>query len=85
MGLQQLQELQAQALTRAATTTHTSELVKHGSVALSPLPDVKGGCEAALQFQDWLEVAATCLADVSEQSGEWWKSVIAATEETYRK
>ena len=84
-GIQQLQELQAQALARSATSSAGMELVKHGSMTLAALPDMKVGCEAALDFQDWLEVAATSLSDLSEQSGEWWRAVIASTEETYRK
>ena len=84
-GIQQLQELQAQALARSATSSTSMELVKHGTMTLAALPDMKVGCEAALDFQDWLEVAATSLSDLSEQSGEWWRAVIASTEETYRK
>ena len=38
---------------------------------------------AALEFQDWLEVAGSVMADVSEQSSQWWASVVAMVSKTY--
>ncbi|CAE7388977.1 ycf43 [Symbiodinium sp. CCMP2456] len=76
-------ELQAQALTRSSTSPTSSELVKPGTSALASLPTLTGGCDAALEFQDWLEVAASVLSDVSELSGWWWKSVMEIVMKTY--
>ena len=72
-SIQQLQSLQAQALTKSGATEELSKL--------SP----RGGCEAALQFQDWLEVAGSVLSDVSEQSGQWWRELMMMVELTYSK
>ncbi|CAE7231831.1 TY5A, partial [Symbiodinium sp. CCMP2456] len=82
-GIQQLQELQAQALAKGAGATANAEVLKPGTMALAPLPDLKGGCEAALSFQDWLEVSSSVLGDVSEQSSNWWKAVINVVSDTY--
>ena len=81
-SIQQLQELQAQTMTRG-TSAQASEQIKPGTLTLAPLPDPKGGCDAALQFQDWLEVAGSVFADVSELSGQWWKDVVTKVEDTY--
>eukprot|EP00439_Symbiodinium_sp_Y106_P022018 s3672_g2.t1 len=83
-SIQQLQELQAQAMTKGAAT-QAAEQIKPGTLSLAPLPDPKGGCDAALQFQDWLEVAGSVFADVSELSGQWWKDVVTKVESTYSK
>ena len=81
-GVQQLQELQAQALTRAAHPSAV-ETVKPGTVALTPMPEAKEGAEAALSFQDWLELSYAVMCDISEGSSEWWAGVISAVEQTY--
>eukprot|EP00439_Symbiodinium_sp_Y106_P049372 s2146_g6.t1 len=65
------------------TSAQASEQIKPGTLTLAPLPDAKGGCDAALQFQDWLEVAGSVFADVSELSGQWWKDVVTKVEDTY--
>ena len=80
-GMKQLQELQAQAMSRSSTTT--TESVKPGTLALAELPDVRGGAQSALLFQDWVEVASSVMGDVSEQSGAWWKSVMLLVESAY--
>ncbi|CAE7562101.1 ycf43, partial [Symbiodinium sp. CCMP2456] len=84
-GIQQLQELQAQALAKGTTSTMSTELVKPGTSSLAPLPELKGGCDAALAFQDWLEVSSSVLADVSEASGVWWCSVMDVVNQTYER
>ncbi|CAE7814357.1 unnamed protein product [Symbiodinium microadriaticum] len=61
------------------------EQVKPGTAVLATLPNPAEGCEAALQFQDWLEVAGSVLADVSEQSGQWRVEVVRTVEETYAR
>ena len=83
-SIQQLQSLQAQALTKSGASGG-AEQVKPGTATLAQLPDPRGGCEAALQFQDWLEVAGSVLSDVSEQSGQWWRELMMMVESTYSK
>ena len=80
-GMKQLQELQVQAMSR--TSASTSEWVKPGTLVLAELPDVRGGAQSALLFQDWVEVASSVMGDVSEQSGAWWKSVMLLVESAY--
>ncbi|CAE7812024.1 unnamed protein product [Symbiodinium sp. CCMP2592] len=67
------------------STPQSADQVKPGTLALAPLPDPRGGCEAALQFQDWMEVAGSVLSDVSELSGQWWKEVVSNVETTYSR
>ena len=81
-GVRQLQELQAQAMSKSSTTS-TSEVVKSGATALLPLPGVSDPAEAALAFQDWVEVSSTTMGDISERSGSWWASVVQIVEKTY--
>ncbi|CAE7251123.1 unnamed protein product [Symbiodinium sp. CCMP2592] len=83
-SIQQLQELQAQAMAKSSAP-HSAEQIKPGTLSLAPLPDPRGGCEAALQFQDWMEVAGSVLSDVSELSGEWWREVVSNVESTYSR
>ena len=82
-GIQQLQELQAQALSKGSSTGGSTELVKPGTSALAPLPELTAGCDAALAFQDWLEIASSVLSDVSEMSGWWWKAVMEVVTRAY--
>ena len=81
-GVRQLQELQAQAMSKSSTTS-ASEVVKSGATALLPLPGVSDPAEAALAFQDWVEVSSTTMGDISERSGSWWASVVQIVEKTY--
>ncbi|CAE7622475.1 unnamed protein product [Symbiodinium sp. CCMP2592] len=39
--------------------------------------------EAALAFQDWVEMSSTTMGDISERSGAWWASVVKTVESTY--
>ncbi|CAE7365496.1 unnamed protein product [Symbiodinium microadriaticum] len=84
-AMQQLQELQVQALSKGSTSVASAEMVKPGSTSLTMLPSLSGGCEAALAFQDWMEVSSSTLADVSEQSGIWWSAVVGAVTNTYER
>ena len=87
-GIKQLQELQAQNLSKTTSTTASQEVVKPGTVALSPLPEYRasdGAGSSALQLQDWMEVATTVLADVSENSGTWWSAVMELVNGTYAR
>ena len=65
-GIQQLQELQVKAMTKDPAIP-SSEIVKPGLTWLAPLPDASKGSESALLFQDWLEIAGSSLADISER------------------
>ena len=83
-GVQQLQELQAQALTKA-TTGAAAEVVKPGTVSLMSMPVGKDGAESALTFQDWLEISSSVMSDISENSGTWWHGIMVQVEATYEK
>ena len=85
-GVQQLQELQAQALSKGESP-QAIEVVKPGTVALPQMPELKKGDAAgsALKCQDWLEVSSSILADVSEHSGQWWEQVLQLVGSTYAK
>ena len=81
-GVQQLQELQAQAMTKASSAV-TVEVVKPGTTTLMAMPQKSEGADAAITFQDWLEISASVMADISESSSTWWREVIGAVETTY--
>ena len=83
-GVQQLQELQAQALSKA-TSAVTVEVVKPGTMTLMSLPSKVDGADAAITFQDWLEISATVMADISEASATWWQQIIQAVEMVYER
>ncbi|OLP97420.1 hypothetical protein AK812_SmicGene20255 [Symbiodinium microadriaticum] len=54
-----------------------------GTSTLAPMPELTAGCDAALAFQDWLEIASSVLSDVSELSGWWWKAVMEVVTRAY--
>ncbi|OLQ02805.1 Retrovirus-related Pol polyprotein from transposon TNT 1-94 [Symbiodinium microadriaticum] len=81
-GVQQLQELQAAALSR--NQTPAAEVIKPGTTTLPQLPEMVPGAETAMKFQDWLELVTAVMCDVSEQSATWWKRVLEEVERTYR-
>ena len=83
-GVQQLQELQVKALEKASSTI-TTEQVKPGTLSLSQLPSLTDGADSALTFQDWMEMSAAVMSDISESSGTWWAGVIALVEDTYMR
>ncbi|CAE7237540.1 unnamed protein product [Symbiodinium sp. CCMP2592] len=83
LGVQQLQELQAAALAKGQSSS--PEILKPGTSTLTPLPELSQGAEAALQFQDWLEVTSAAMSDVSDQSATWWREVVRAVDEAYQK
>ena len=82
-GVQQLQELQMQALSKPAAVTQ--EQVKPGTMTLTAMPDSSSSTDSALSFQDWLEVSSSIMSDISESSATWWQGVLNAVEQTYRK
>ncbi|CAE7385709.1 unnamed protein product [Symbiodinium sp. CCMP2592] len=83
-GMQQLQQLQAQALTKGSTSG-PAESLKAGTTSLAQLPDHKGGAEASLRFSDWLEITTTAMTDVSEKSGQWWGAVLMVVRAAYSR
>ena len=83
-GMQQLQQLQAQALVKGSGTGQPEGL-KAGTTSLTQLPDHKGGAEASIRFNDWLEITTTTMTDVSERSGQWWAAVLLVVRAAYTR
>ena len=83
-GVQQLQELQAQALTKASSAVSV-EVVKPGTATLMPMPQRSDGADAAITFQDWVEISTSTMADISEASSTWWREVLLSVEQTYER
>ena len=81
-GVQQLQELQAAALSRSQAPA--AEVIKPGTTSLPALPEMVQGAETAMKFQDWLELTTAVMCDVSEQSGTWWRQVLEEVERAYK-
>ncbi|CAE7616380.1 TY5A [Symbiodinium sp. CCMP2592] len=54
-----------------------------GTVSLTMMPDVKEGADAALSFQDWLEVSNSVMCDISEGSSAWWAGILEGVQDTY--
>ena len=81
-GMQQLQQLQAQALTKGSTPSQPENL-KAGTTSLAQLPDHRRGAEASLRFNDSLEITTTAMTDVSEGSGQWWSAVLMVDRDAY--
>ena len=81
-GMQQLQQLQAQAMAKTSITPAT-EVVKPGTMTLMTMPSPSEGAEAALTFQDWLEISTSVMADISESSSVWWREVMKVVEDCY--
>ncbi|CAE7325391.1 unnamed protein product [Symbiodinium sp. KB8] len=61
----------------------TCAVKPRGTNTLAELPDVRGGAQSALLFQDWVEVTSSVMADISEQSGSWWRAVMLVVEAAY--
>ncbi|CAE7035334.1 unnamed protein product [Symbiodinium sp. CCMP2592] len=72
------------ALTKG-TGTGAAEALKAGTTSLTQLPDHKGGAEASLRFNDWLEITTTAMTDVSEKSGQWWNAVLMVVRAAYNR
>ena len=81
-GMQQLQDLQLQAMKRTNLVDETPEVVKTATVTLPelqpPLTETSG-----LQLQDWLVQVTTLMQDLSSGSGDWWEQVREKVAETY--
>ena len=65
------------------TSTTTTEVVKPGTMTLMAMPLPSEGAEAALTYQDWLEISTSVMADISETSSVWWREVMKVVEDTY--
>eukprot|EP00439_Symbiodinium_sp_Y106_P034950 s4999_g4.t1 len=56
-----------------------------GTTSLTQLPDRKGGAEASIRFNDWLEITTTAMTDVSERSGQWWAAMLLVVRAAYTR
>ncbi|CAE6952631.1 Papst2 [Symbiodinium sp. CCMP2592] len=64
---------------------HRLKVNHHGTTSLAQLPNHKGGAEASLRFNDWLEITTTAMTDVSEKSGQWWGAVLLVVRAAYSR
>ena len=83
LGVQQLQELQAQNLS-STKKADAPEQVKTGITAFPKLapPNPAGG---SLEFQDWLQLIAGLMGDFSDSSQLWWSGVVQVTKDAYER
>ena len=81
-GMKQLQEVQTKALERRSTVD--PEAVKPGVTALpelkAPTPET-----APVEVQDWLQLLAAPMADLSDSSGEWWMKIQELAQQSYQE
>ena len=70
-GVQQLQELQAQALQKGEASP---EAIRQ-TIPPFPALELPAGDQFGLQLQDWLDLVSSNVADVSENSASWWEQV----------
>ena len=70
-GVQQLQELQAQAMQKGESSP---EGVRQ-TIPAFPALKLPVGDQSGLQLQDWLDLVSSNVADVSENSASWWEQV----------
>ncbi|CAE7251289.1 TY5A, partial [Symbiodinium sp. CCMP2456] len=56
-----------------------------GSTMLAPLPEGAPAMDAAITFQDWVEISGSVMSDLSEGSASWWQGVLGAVESTYSR
>ena len=82
--MQQLQVLQAKALTKDADSPTAQENVKPGSVSLPMLSPPKDEM-SSLHFQDWVEVATIVMSDLSDNSASWWTRLLEIVDEAYQR
>ena len=69
--------------TASEATGSGQEQVKPGTMTLTAMPDSKETTDAALTFQDWLEVSSSIMSDISESSATCWQGVLSAVERVY--
>ena len=83
-GMQQLQTMQAQGMRDKSVVSNAPEAVKPGTTALPMLkaPDPMSG---SLDFQDWLELVAGLMGDLSDSSHDWWTAVLQASRDAYER
>ena len=58
------------------------EAVKPGTLSLPTLKQVDSA-SAAVELQDWMEMIAPAMADLSNSSAQWWSKVRTLAEESY--
>ena len=80
--MKQLQEVQTKALERRSTAE--PEAVKPGVTALPelkpPTPET-----APVEVQDWLQLLAAPMSDLSDSSGEWWAKIQDLAQQGYQE
>ena len=83
-GMQQLQTMQAQGMRDKSVVSNAPEAVKPGTTALPMLkaPDPMSG---SLDFQDWLELIAGLMGDLSDSSHDWWTAVLQVSRDAYER
>ena len=81
-GMRQLQDAQSKAFERKGSTGDP-EAVKPGTSTLPelkpPLPE-----SSPVEVQDWLQLLAAPMSDLSDSSGEWWCQVQQLAQDAYR-
>ena len=60
------------------------EAVKPGTTALSALK-VSDPSSKPLDFQDWLELVAGLMGDLSDTSHVWWSAVLQVSRDAYER
>ena len=83
-GMQQLQTMQAQGMRDKSVVSNAPEAVKPGTAALPMLkaPDPMSG---SLDFQDWLELVAGLMGDLSDSSHDWWTAALQVSRDAYER
>ena len=83
-SVQQLQDLQAKALTKDADSPTSPENVKPGSASLPNLQPPKDET-SSLHFQDWIEISTIVMSDLSDNSARWWSRLLETVDEAYSR
>ena len=83
-SMQQIQTMQVQQIRDKSAGSHAPEAVKPGTTTLPiwTAPDPSSG---SLDFQDWLELVAGLMGDLSDTSHVWWSPVFQASRDAYER
>ena len=81
---QQLQALQAQAMSKDADSPTTQENVKPGSISLPQLSPPKDEM-SSLHFQELIEIVTITMSDLSDNSANWWTRLLKVVQEAYAR
>ena len=77
-GINQLQA----AMLKQYDGDASPEAVKPGTTSLPSLKPINTAT-SSVDLQDWLEVIAPAMADISNSSSEWWKGIRQAADDVY--